>query len=433
MKKAAIDCYMAEDGFNPHWNDNQKYAKWGWAYHHYARPDANGEGGGSPLTATTTLEAQGSVAPRFDEIRSTIDTILTGWDTLPSGALCRAPQSSANAATALLGGAASVATVNDSDEIVRATETAMASLNDLAGSFVGPVYDKYCAQLLTVTQNLGTVYTILEAQYAAQQAMWPAAREDVVAICTSAAAAWEGRAAEIAAGARQDSFTVVAAVAGAVATVATAGVGTAATVGAVGAFASTTVSTLSSLDASGGHVSGDTYAEILASLVGALGALNETIAAQELELNRWLDETLNAMSTQLADYNLDAFTLADFSAGDGSSSINRTDTDMITTAMGRVEGALSEALRAAGAPPVSNPTPRPHAIGVGLAGTHLAASGVYDYANQCLQSTAAEYTRGRGLFDAAVADYFNTDAESQLKVTTLLSQEALIAEMGGRG
>jgi len=31
MKRAAIDCWMADQGFDPVWGNEGTYAKWGWA------------------------------------------------------------------------------------------------------------------------------------------------------------------------------------------------------------------------------------------------------------------------------------------------------------------------------------------------------------------------------------------------------------------
>jgi len=49
---------------------------------------------------------------------------------------------------------------------------------------------------------------------------------------------------------------------------------------------------------------------------------------------------------------------------------------------------------------------------------------------RCLDLTIAEYSRGHDLFDATVADYFQTDANAEQTVRTLLADERLSADLG---
>ncbi|WP_308491957.1 hypothetical protein [Microbacterium terrisoli] len=48
MKRAAIDCWMADQSFYPNWGNDKIYSKWGWMLNFYHRPDENGNGGGGP-------------------------------------------------------------------------------------------------------------------------------------------------------------------------------------------------------------------------------------------------------------------------------------------------------------------------------------------------------------------------------------------------
>ncbi|MFE1646762.1 hypothetical protein ACFM35_14370 [Microbacterium sp. P01] len=423
MKRAAIDCWMADQGFYPNWGNDQLYAKWGWMLNFYDRPAEDGSGGGDGNGV------EDSVAEEFAEIRAVIDSRVSSWLDLPDGSLCGAPRGAANATTALLGGSATSPTVQGGGEIATANDTVHeVVVNNLRGSFRAPFLDKYYTQFSKVAHGLGDACIILEANYAGEQAMWPAARTDVATICDAARAAWAKQAEDASAANGTLALTVVAAVAGAVSGVVTAGAGTVAAVAALGSIAALASSAVAAITAETA-VSGGSYLEILESLTSALETLDETLTDQEDALVTMLNGASSTMRGDLASYNLDAFAMGDYPLDD-TMTMDRSDTSIVSTNMGRVETALATASTTLGAPPTANPTPRGADVGLGSAGTHDAATDLYEVTARCLELTAGEYVRGHALFDAVVEDYFSADAAARHTVETLRADEALSSELG---
>lgn len=424
MKRAAIDCWMADQSFFPNWGNDQIYAKWGWMLNFYNRPDENGNGGGDGNGVNH------SVAPQFDEIRAAIDASVSDWLDLPDGDACTPPRDAANATAAILGTSAAGASVQNSGEIATSNTTVHeVVINRIEGDFKSAFLDKYYTQFSKVSHGLGDACVILEANYIAEKSMWPAAREDVAAICEKALAAWKQKADGAAAASGTLVLTVVAAVAGAVASVVTAGTGTVAAVAALGSVAALASSAVQGI-AADTVISGNTYGEILGSLNDALGTLDDALTEQEQALRDMMTDAIGIIRGDLASFNLDAFALGDYPSSDGTMRMDRSDTNIVSTNMGRIDAALADALAALGSAPASNPTPRGAGIGLGSSGTHYTASELYALAARCLELTAAEYGRGHDLFDATVEDFFGSDAAAQSDVARLLSDEALTGRMG---
>lgn len=423
MKRAAIDCWMADDGFYPNWGNDQIYAKWSWMLNFYNRPDANGNGGGDGNGVNH------SVADSFDQIRAAIDSTVSKWLDLPDGTKCDTPRADAKTTAAMLGDSDAGPSVEGSGDLATSNGTIHeVVVNNFKGSFKGPFLDKYYTQLSKVTQGLGSGCVILEANYAAQREMWPAAREDVAAICASAHSAWKQRAGEAAEANNRVLLSVVAAVAGAVASVVTAGTGTVATVAALSTVAAAANSAVEAISAET-DVTGGSYGEILSSLDAALETLNTTIHEQEEALDTMLTSASSTMNDDLASFDLGAFSLGEYSTDEGVIEMDRSDTDIVSNNMVRVEDALAAASTTLGSPPL-NPTRRSAGIGLGTSGTHTAASGLYSLISQSLDNTAAAYTLGHELFNATVDDFFETEAEIQKKISDLLAEEALNSEAG---
>ncbi|WP_152649914.1 hypothetical protein [Demequina globuliformis] len=99
MKRAAIDCWMADQGFYPAWGNDGSYCKWHWAPYQYFRPAVDGSGGRESAGYGDVI----TCAAEFDRIRARIDGIASTWLDLPDGSLCDAPQQDANATAAILG------------------------------------------------------------------------------------------------------------------------------------------------------------------------------------------------------------------------------------------------------------------------------------------------------------------------------------------
>lgn len=423
MKRAAIDCWMADNAFYPNWGNEMIYAKWGWMLNFYNRPDENGNGGGDGNGVNHSVEAQ------FEQIRSAVDATLAPWSDLPDGAANDAPRGMASAAAAKLGTSGASATVQNSGEIGTSNNTIHETvINKMTGSFRAPFLDKYYTQFSMVTQGLGDACVLLETNYIAQHAMWPAARADVATLCDNALNAWNQKAAKAAAANGTVVLTVVGAVAGVVSSVVTAGTGTVAAVAALGTLAAAANTAMAAISANA-EVSGNTYPEILGSLSQALGKLNGALQSQERALDTMMARASTEISGDLANYNLDAFSLNEYPPADGMISIDRSDASIVSTNMVRIENALSAAMTSLGSAPASNPAPRDATVGLGASGTHTSASSLYSLAAQCLSLTQAEYAIGRELFDATVEDFFSTDDDVSHIISNLLADEALTTEV----
>ena len=423
MKRAAIDCWMADQSFYPSWGNDQIYAKWGWMLNFYNRPDANGNGGGDGNGVNDSCAAQ------FDEIRAAIDQRVSQWLGLPDGSLCVAPQQAASSSAAIFGASGTGASVQNNGEIVTSNQTVSEGLiNKIEGRFKAPFLDKYYSQFSNIQYGLGAACAILEANYSAENKMWPAARADVTKICEDARNAWAATAEQEAAASGTLTLTVVGAVAGAVATVATAGTAAPAVAALVGlsTVATGAVAGIAATTA----VSGGSYLDILSSLDEALNDLNDALYKQEDALNTMMSDAVSTIRGDLASFDLDAFSLGTYAGDDGSISMQQENADIISNSMTRIDGALGSASTALGSSPESSPTPRDYRIGYSADGTHWTASELYALTARCLTLTISEYGRGQKLFEATVADYFNTDAHAKQQVASLIADEALTTDVG---
>ncbi|MEX0159110.1 MULTISPECIES: hypothetical protein [unclassified Microbacterium] len=425
MKRAAIDCFMADQGFHPNWGNDQIYAKWGFMLNFYNRPNAAGEGGGDGNGVNH------SVAPAFDEIRAAIDSRVSKWLDLPDGGdACDAPASATSAAAAILGTSGAGASVQNTGAIGTANDSVHEMMaNKIEGSFKPAFIDKYYIQFKSVTHGLGDACVILQLNYSAQAAMWPAARQDVVSICDSARAAWDQKAGNAAAANGTLVLTVVGAVAGVVSAVVTAGTGTVAAAAVLAGIAGAVSSGVQGI-ARDVVISGNTYLDILESLDEALTKLDEALEAQENKLNDAMTEAASIIRSDNATYNLDAFALGPYPVGDGTMSMDRSNATVVSNSMGRIDTELASAAATLGSAPGANPTPRNAGVGRSSNGTHYAASDLYALTARCLALTVAEYARGHQLFDATVEDYFSSDAAASQEVSRLLAEEILSANLG---
>ena len=433
MYRAAIDCWMADQSFTPPWGAEHTYAKWGFAPFQYHRPDENGVGGGASVGYGDGVNCEA----QFDQIRAAIDAIVDPWLSLPDSAGSAPHAASAEDASAFTGnsGANSPGLEGPRNQVER-----VATLQ-LKGQFVAPFVDKYCSQLMTVAHGIGDGCLIVSASHAAEVALWPAAREDVTTICLQAQAAWEAVAAKRAAANAEVTFAVIGAVASGVAAVLTAvltaGTSLAATtvssavaiahaakgaLGVIGGAASVAIAGMKYSAA----VTGDSYSGILTSLSESFQRLTKTINEQDGHLRTMLSEMDSEVFADRASYDLDYFELGDYPTTDGTIVMDSTSADLVKNAMTRVHGELSSAQSKLGAAPTSNPSTRPMGIGVSTSGTFGEAAALHGRLHGCITRTTNEYDRGRQLFDATVADYFQTDANASTTVQNLQNAEAEI-------
>ncbi|MGO1851302.1 hypothetical protein [Microbacterium sp.] len=429
MKRAAIDCWMADQSFYPAWGNEETYCKWHWAPYQYHRPDANGAGGGTSVGYGDGV----TCVAQFDGIRSSIDAVVSKWLDLPDGSECGDHESKAATSAGILGASGADPTVQNTGEIGTASLTIHDSLignANMQGAYIRPFHNKYYTKFSAVRGSLGQASLILQANYAAQAALWSAAQEDVAKICDDARAAWETQAGL----ASTASTTFQLAVASAAVT-AIGGVITATTIGpavvgvAAVTFGMSTAVSAAAQDASVG-VSGDSYESILSSLETALEKLSQSIKDQEDALSTSMDEAVAAMNADLSTCNLDAVDLGDYPLHDEDSTMamNQTDAGIISDNMTNIETELTSVTSTFGSPPASNPTPRSWGIGA-TNGSHTAASGLHQFTARCLELTSAEYARGHELFNATVDDYNGADASARQQVQTLLAEEEQITEM----
>ncbi|MDA4893222.1 MULTISPECIES: hypothetical protein [Microbacterium] len=427
MKKAAIDCWMADQDFDPTWgNADWSYNKWGWAPYQYRRPAADGSGGGQSVGYGdgVTCEAQ------FDEIRSAIDSLVERWKGLPTGSAAEGPQGQNAAAAAILGSGGAGPSVQNSGEISDANNKVYGAVQEMKGLFVAPFLMKYCTKTSTIQSGLAQANVILHANYSAQAAMWTAVRNDVATICDNARKAWKTQAETAAAENAKFQLSVAGAVVSAIAAVVTAPTGLGVAVGALATVAAGITTAVAKVSENAAvEISGNSYSSIYRSTAEALNKLNESITAQERALNDAMTEAMNTIHGNIADYNLDAVSLGDIPATDGTMQMDRTLSSTASSHMVLVDEALAEAHTALGSPPGSNPTPRSSLVGV-YQGTHTSATALWTLTARCLELTSAEYSRGRSLFDATVEDYFSADASAKQKVAELLADEALTTEVG---
>lgn len=416
LKKAAIDAFMADDGFyEGNLGFANRYYKWGWAPNGYEMPSSSGEGGGKMVDGMPWADDIS-----FDGIRSRVDNAVDKWRDLPTGTAAGAYKTSTSTAAASLGASGSGASVADDGAILTSTNTVGDLLTQqLVASFIEPMLDKYYTQFKGVSQSLGAAAAILQMNYTMQSTMWQGVRDDVAAIIENAESACAEYAESQGAADFQITLGVVATVAAAVATVATAGAA-APLVGAMvtlSAAASTAVSAISA-DAS---ITGGSYDEIMSSFEEALEDLLSAISDQESEVRTMLSGAVNAIIADPSGFDLNRYQIQ--TQGDFSDEIVmvRQHTNTVSSNMQRVIDGLDAAKTALGSPPYSDPTPHSQLS----SGTHSNALNLFDYTADALMSTLEEYSRGKDLFDAEVDNYFATDEENQQLVEELAASEAL--------
>lgn len=416
LKKAAIDAYMAEDGFYEDLLGENKYYKWGWAPNGYEMPNAAGEGGGKVDGMPWADDIS------FDGIRSRVDNAVDRWRGLPTGSGADPYKTSTSTAAASLGASGSGASVADDGAIFTSANTMGDLLNQqLVASFIEPMMDKYYTQFKGVAQSLGAAAAILQINYAMQSSMWQGARSDVASIVEKGTTACADYAESKAAANLSVTLGVVGTVAAAVATVATAGTA-APLVGSMVALstAASTAVTAISADAS---ITGDGYDPIMSSFEDSLEKLRQAVEDQETAVRTMLTGAVNHISGDPAGFNLDRYRIQTPPENFSDQIVMvRQHTNTVSSNMGRVLDALDAAKSSLGSPPYSDPAPHSTQIS---AGTHAAAFSLYDLTVDALISTRTEYERGRDLFDAEVENYFNTDAENQRTVEQLAASEAL--------
>jgi len=416
LKKAAIDAYMADDGFYESKLGNNLYYKWGWAPNGYEMPSSSGEGGGRMADGLPWADDIS-----FDGIRSRVDNAVDMWRGLPTGTAAGTYKTSTSSAAAGLGASGSGTSVADDGAILTSTNTMGELLTQsLVASFIEPMLDKYYTQFKAVSQSLGAAAAILQMNYTMQSTMWQGVRNDVATIITKAETAFTQYADDKSAADFQITLGVVATVAGAVATVATAGAA-APLVGAMvtlSSAASTAVSAISAETA----ITGGSYDEIMSSFEEALEKLRSAVSDQESEVRTMLSGAVNAIIADPSGFDLDRYQIK--TQGDFSDEIVmvRQHTNTVSSNMQRVIDGLDAAKSALGSPPYSDPTPHDSRIS---SGTHSYALSLFDYTADALLSTLEEYSRGKDLFDAEADNYFTTDEENQQLVEELAASEAL--------
>lgn len=422
MKRAAIDCWMADQEFYPVSGNEGTYCKWGWAPYQYTRPAEDGSGGGEGVGWNV------SCAAAFDDIRATVDGVVETWFGLPDGSACDAPSAATRTTASILGSSAAGASVQNGNAIATSNGTINdVVLGNMEGAFRRPFLGKYYTAFSSIQGGLAQASVILQANYAAEGAMWGAVKSDVAKICGDAKNAWAAQAQSASAASMQFQLSVAAAVAGAVASVVTAPTGLGVVVAGLSATAVGLNTALAAVNADVA-VGGSSYDEILGSLRDALQTLSGTIRSQEQALDSALREAASAMTAEPASYDLDAVELANYPLGDGAMRMDETDAGIVSDNMGLVHEQLTEAAAALGTGPSSSPTPRQAGIGLSSTGTHASASQLHGVAAGCLQRTRDEYELGHQLFDATVADFFAADATARQTVQRLLADEALTGQ-----
>ena len=422
MKRAAADSYMAAQGWFVEVTDDTIYSLWGFLWDSaYERPEPDGSGGGDAC-GWVNFAAE-SMASTFDNLRGQIDTITGPWTDLPDGSLCEAPRNAAALAAGRFGASGASASVEANAELAEASSTMNDKLNIvIKGAFTVPFQDKYSTQFSLISVGLGIACAIIELNYDTQQKIWPAAQDDVVALFVGTREALREDARQSAAEFGQVALTAVAVIGGAAATIATAG----AAVGLV--VAAVTVAGAASIAARGleahATITGADCWDILGSLDTALGTLNTGITEIETTLNSRLQDTITAMESEPAYFNLDAFPIS-YPGVTDDVAMTQTDALSITTKMDRVVTVLEGAKSTLGSGPSSNPTVRDSFVGISASGTFSYAHELHQLTAQCLNATAAEYARGEELFKATVDDFFSTDEAVAAIANSLAADEAL--------
>lgn len=428
IRRAAIDAFMADQGWHPHFADENFYALWGFAgANSYTRPSTSGWGGGVP--SGDASRAHGSIEGTFDSIRTNIELLTGKWLTLPDGSAASGWVDCTTDASAVFGVSGKSGTVSNSSEIDLANESVrMTVTSQLQGSFKNPFLQKYHTQLSLVAGGLGAACALLEMNYRTQAAMWPAAREDVTVICEAARDAFRARSAAAAAAQGKVTLTVTIAVIGAITSIATAGAA-APLMAVMGGLTLTATAGLAALDQSTSLVGND-YETIMSSFGDVLDKLNSSLAEQETLMSTMLTDAVSAIHSDADGFDLDAYQMPGYDGSAETIEISRDDAEVVSGYMWRIVDAFAHAEGRFGSGPSTNPTPRDGGVGSGADGTHPAASELYALTDTCLASTSAEYYRGKVLFDAAVNDYFVGDEVMSQIVDGLAAEEAAIREGG---
>ncbi len=420
MKRAAIDAYMAQQGWLIDYEYDDRYALWGFIPSWYRRPTEDGEGGGENIPFGGDSMVEG-----FSNIRSRIDSATSKFVGLPDSSPVAEAITGTGAAATQFGAAASGSSVIADGEVAKSIDTISNTVvSNMRGSFKAPFQDKYDAQFAKVIGGTGAAIAVLQTAYAGEKAIWPAAREDAADICENARNAFRLDAKQSADEIRDLALSVVTSVAAVVTTVATAG--TAATIVAVAGFAKTAADTVSSLSTALTPFAVNGYEGIMGALEGACTDLDGAITAQERAFEDMLSSTVDSIASESDAFDLDAYSLPEFELDD-MITIDQGDADVVTQNMERLIEAMGDASGALGSVPGSGFLHRDAAVGIGDNGPYAHMVSLHDRLSQALGSTKDEYTRGRDLFEAVVRDHLATDAQGASVA------EALQAEMETSG
>lgn len=414
MKRAAIDSFMANQGWFVDYEYSDRYALWGFIPSWYRRPEENGEGGGERIAVGSDSLVEG-----FNNIRSRIDGATSKWVGLPTGAGASDGQESANSVATEFGAAASGGSAIADGEVEKSIDTISNTVvSNVRGSFKAPFLDKYDAQFAKVVGGLGAASALLQTAYAAEGAIWPAARQDAVDICDSARNAFRLNAKQSAEEVRDFAFGVIGAVAGVVTTVASAG--TAAPIVTLLNLAKNASDAVGKLDAAA-NIATDSYDSIIESLESASRSLDEVVTEQEGAVRDMTESAGEVISTENESFNLDAYALRTFPT-DNTISLDRSEADTVVLNMDRLITAMSSATTAVSSIPGDAFLRRDPGVGLGATGPYAQISRLHELVSQSLTSTRNEYERGRDLFQAVVDDYFATEGEAEAIAQALLRE-----------
>ncbi|MEV7799102.1 hypothetical protein AB0O14_08445 [Microbacterium foliorum] len=424
LKRAAIDAYMADEGFSPDLVNDGLYSYWGWLPNSYHRPDANGEGGGDIIGFGSSIS--------FDGIRSRVDSAVSPWldPTLPDGSGASGPLTTTRSAASTLGASGTGGGFEDDGVIERSSSTInLTVLTNISGAFTTPFLAKYHDEFLNIAHRIGVATAMLEMNYSVQSQIWTAAGDDVASICESAKDSLASYAETTAQEMLEYGLTVVTVAAGAVASIATAGAAAPLVAGMV-TLAGTATIAIQAIDAVA-TLSGSSYSELMESFEAALEAVNSAISTQETELVTMMNGATAQISENSASFDLDLVRFGDPEGTSEMIDIQQYRADTVSQNMQNVIDSLTAAQASLGSAPASNPTPRNGAIGAGASGTHTAASSLHQLTADCLASTIQEYTLGRELFNATIAAYFADDQATKSDLDRISGSEALSDLMGG--
>lgn len=417
---------MADDGWAPDIASGESwYSFWGWLPNSYSRPDVNGEGGGQ-------IEGIGS-SISFDGIRARVDNATSRWlsPALPDGSAASPSLTSARSTAATLGASGTGGSFDADGVVERNSGTVKDTLQiNLSGAFTTPFYEKYYAQFLDVVHGIGVASAMLEMNYSVQSQIWSSAGTDAATLCDNARQALTAYADETAAQMLKYSLTVVSTIAGAVASIATAGAA-APLVASMVVIGGTATMALQATEAAAA-LEGSSYDELMTSLEGTLETLATKIKDRESALNTMMNEALETINASPAEFDLDKYSLVegDYPGTAEMIDIKQYRADLVSGAMKDIGESLAGAKASLESISASNPSPRHSTIGAGSTGTHTAACALKELTLGCLASTAQEYERGRELFNATVAHFFENDATTKSELDKVAASESLSDLMG---